>query len=155
MFYCHEKFNQTTFKFIRDIFCFAYTQFTLQPFTQLVQNSEKSGYCDYCHLDDFNSASPNGPLPYICPVSDCKNRIHSITTGRCIDCNHKMKDWVDPVLKSCTGCRMVYYCSSPCQKAAWKSYHDKECRFLKNWTKNHSICGSYPKGEFIYKSLSF
>ena len=153
------KIQSDTIKF----FCFASTQFVFQPFTQIVKAAEKQEYCDFCHLDSCNDVLPNGPLPYICPVPQCKNRVHSITTGKCIDCNNKMVDFYNPELKACTGCKMVYYCSSPCQKAAWKSYHDKECRFLKNWAKNHGPPSpyshphsylDYPKGE-LFKNISF
>jgi len=35
-------------------------------------------------------------------------------------------------LKKCTGCKKLYYCGKNCFKKAWKSYHSKECGFLKD-----------------------
>ena len=35
-------------------------------------------------------------------------------------------------LKRCTACKVVYYCSSKCQKKAWKSHHKLECRYFNN-----------------------
>jgi len=34
-------------------------------------------------------------------------------------------------LKKCTGCKIVRYCSTTCQKADWKLIHQKECAILK------------------------
>ena len=30
------------------------------------------------------------------------------------------------------GCKKLYYCGKNCLKKAWKSYHSKECGFLKD-----------------------
>ena len=30
------------------------------------------------------------------------------------------------------GCKKLYYCGKNCFKKAWKSYHSKECGFLKD-----------------------
>jgi len=35
-------------------------------------------------------------------------------------------------VKKCTGCKKLYYCGKNCLKKAWKSYHSKECGFLKD-----------------------
>ena len=35
-------------------------------------------------------------------------------------------------LKRCTACKVVYYCSSKCQKKAWKSHHKYECNYFNN-----------------------
>ncbi len=40
-------------------------------------------------------------------------------------------------LKTCGGCKMVYYCSMECQTKHWKSCHKKECKKLRRqWTSN-------------------
>ena len=35
-------------------------------------------------------------------------------------------------LKRCTACKVVYYCSTKCQKKAWKSHHKLECQYFNN-----------------------
>ncbi|KAI9838683.1 MAG: hypothetical protein M1819_004997 [Sarea resinae] len=36
----------------------------------------------------------------------------------------------DVTLKTCTGCRVVGYCSKDCQTQAWKSHHKHECKLF-------------------------
>ena len=54
--------------------------------------------------------------PYVCDV--------------CVKFNN------DSSFKKCSQCHFVYYCSTSCQKQAWKKYHSEECQFLKKFEKN-------------------
>jgi len=54
--------------------------------------------------------------------------------SKCVNCNDEKKD-----TKKCTGCYLVWYCSSSCQKEDWPK-HSNECRKAKS---NYKI-GKYP-----------
>lgn len=53
-------------------------------------------------------------------------------------CNFCLNGELKLVMKRCTACEFVFYCSKDCQKADWKPNHKAECRLLKgqfdNWT---------------------
>lgn len=36
-----------------------------------------------------------------------------------------------PSLKRCSGCKVLYYCSTACQNRHWKDFHSRECKSLK------------------------
>ena len=43
-------------------------------------------------------------------------------------------------MKKCAGCKLQYYCSAACQKAAWVHLHKYECKILKE-------IGKLPKSD--------
>lgn len=48
--------------------------------------------------------------------------------GKCDWCGKKAKSMEDGELFQCSRCTMAYYCSSTCQKKAWRSGHRQACR---------------------------
>eukprot|EP00172_Hildenbrandia_rubra_P002852 Plantae.Rhodophyta-Hildenbrandia_rubra.ctg4032.p1 GENE.Plantae.Rhodophyta-Hildenbrandia_rubra.ctg4032~~Plantae.Rhodophyta-Hildenbrandia_rubra.ctg4032.p1 ORF type:complete len:344 (-),score=74.36 Plantae.Rhodophyta-Hildenbrandia_rubra.ctg4032:5139-6092(-) len=46
--------------------------------------------------------------------------------GKCDQCGVDEGDGIK--MKTCGRCKMVYYCSEGCQRAAWKAMHKKGCR---------------------------
>ena len=49
---------------------------------------------------------------------------------RSIVCDYclKLNESNSKPLKKCSACQIVYYCGNHCQKKAWKSHHQKECK---------------------------
>ena len=50
-------------------------------------------------------------------------------------CDHCLQSTIDgtisgQVLTKCSECKIVSYCGETCQKKAWNSYHETECRLL-------------------------
>ena len=57
---------------------------------------------------------------------------------RSIVCDYclKLNESNSKPLKKCSACQIVYYCGNRCQKKAWKSHHQRECKGLKNISPN-------------------
>ncbi|GKY93661.1 hypothetical protein MPSEU_000333500 [Mayamaea pseudoterrestris] len=60
-------------------------------------------------------------------VADMEGRL--ATGGKeCDFCKKTLAQLGIPRLSTCTRCKMTYYCSKECQKAAWKAGHKTACR---------------------------
>ena len=65
---------------------------------------------------------PNGTKVDAEEVAERRN----VGGNECDQCGIKKSE--DVKLKTCGRCKMVYYCSKDCARAAWKSIHKKACR---------------------------
>ena len=52
---------------------------------------------------------------------------HLLSGGECDHCD---KNTGSSNLKRCAGCKIAFYCSKECQKAAWKSGHKADCNSI-------------------------
>ena len=80
--------------------------FKEEPFAYIGMKEFRDSVCDFCLKQPYDDDNLNTPLQGI---------------GR-------NRNYV--TLKKCGNCKLVSYCNSTCQKAAWKSHHRDECRYL-------------------------
>ncbi|KAF3767117.1 SET domain-containing protein [Cryphonectria parasitica EP155] len=94
--------------------------FRSQPLL-VVSEGNNNDVCDHCFLNKNSSVHPDG-------------HFFQGDEGR-----ESIK------ILSCTGCRVVEYCSKECQRTAWKSYHKLECPVLRQIKEFNKNMGALPR----------
>ncbi|KAG8167816.1 hypothetical protein KVR01_003505 [Diaporthe batatas] len=74
----------------------------------VVAESAHQNVCDFCFLNRGSSVNRDGQF-----YGSIENEER-------------------PALTRCGACKVSYYCSKTCQTKAWKSYHKRECKFLRD-----------------------
>ena len=53
----------------------------------------------------------------------------------------------------CVDCRFVHYCNKLCQKMAWASYHQQECKYFKKLPCENKTISSPTIGKNIFQKI--
>ena len=92
---------------------------------------------------------PPSELRLLSPFSPSSSSSHAQLTAApaaevyCSNCEQ-----VQPAGKrfhSCTGCKVVVYCSKACQKQHWKSGHKTFCKESRQWASEESALATKPR----------
>ena len=81
--------------------------FKEEPFAYIGMKEFRNSVCDFCLKQPNDDESSNATT--LQGISRHRNLV---------------------TLKKCGNCKLVSYCNSTCQKAAWTSHHRNECRYL-------------------------
>lgn len=74
-----------------------------RPLVSVVYEGQEANVCDWCYA--------NSELP--------------------IDFVNDKPELALPIIKRCSGCKELGYCSKECQQKAWSHYHKLECKAIK------------------------